>query len=109
MNAATTPVSAVNTGASASPEAQAAFRADLLSAGFTEIVEREMAPGCVLDDHQHAWDARLLVTAGEVRLRRAGQTEHYRPGQWCEVPRDEIHAEVYGPQGCRLLIGRRYP
>jgi quercetin dioxygenase-like cupin family protein len=92
----------------ASAESQAAFRAELLAAGFTEIVERTLEPGCVLDDHHHAWDARLMVTAGEVTLRRAGQAEHYAPGQWCEVPRDQVHAEVYGPQGCSLLIGRRY-
>ena len=88
---------------------EAAFRAGLAADGFTEVLVRELAADMVLDDHEHAWDARLMVTAGEMQLTHRGATVRYTVGQWCEVPVHERHAEVYGPAGCTLLIGRRYP
>lgn len=99
----------IEAGTAVTPEIQAAFRASLTADGYTEILTREMAPDAVLPDHEHAWDARLMVTTGEMSLTHRGQTVRYTPGQWCEVPVGERHAEVYGPQGCSLLIGRRYP
>jgi len=33
----------------------------------------------------------------------------YRPGQCFDVPHGDVHAELHGPQGATLLVGRRHP
>ena len=86
-----------------------AFRAGLAADGFTEVLESALAPGQRIETHSHAWDARLMVLEGTVTLSRAdGSSTLFERGQWCEVPRNEPHAEAYGPEGTTLLIGRRH-
>lgn len=88
---------------------ESTFRDQLARDGFTEVLIRDMPADALLPDHQHAWDARLLVLAGDMQLSHAGGTQRYAAGQQFEVPRDQVHAEHYGAQGTRLLIGRRHP
>jgi quercetin dioxygenase-like cupin family protein len=75
--------------------------------GFTEVVHKTWPAGTVLEPHTHAWDARLLVTAGVLHLRRAGVEHAYAVGDTCEVARDEPHAERYGDTDVQLVICRR--
>ncbi len=84
------------------------FRAQLAQDGFTEVLLREWPANTVLPDHQHVFDARLLVLGGEFRLDKAGESLQLRAGQTCEVPRDQPHAEHYGAENVTLLVGRRY-
>jgi len=85
------------------------FHADLARDGFTEVLQRDFPAHSALAEHHHAWDARLLVLAGELQLARDGGTVRFGVGQWCEVPCGQLHAEHYGAEGTTLLIGRRYP
>ena len=84
------------------------FRAQLAQDGYTEVLLREWAANTVLPEHQHAFDARLLVLGGEFRLNKAGESLQLCAGQTCEVPRDQPHAEHYGATDVTLLVGRRY-
>lgn len=88
---------------------EAAFRASLARDGFTEVLRRELPPNAELPEHHHVWDSRVLVLAGALRLTHAGRSVDYRPGQAFDVPRGEAHAEMHGPQGATLLVGRRHP
>jgi quercetin dioxygenase-like cupin family protein len=88
--------------------AAADFRARLDSDGYTEVLERDAPPHSVVADHSHPFDARLLVLAGSLRLTHRGEQRLLSPGDWCEVPRGEVHVEAYAGDGCRLLVGRRY-
>ena len=83
------------------------FRATLAQDGFNEVLVREWAPDLVLADHDHPFDARLLVLRGGLTLTRAEGPEWFGEGQGCEVPRGTRHAEHYGPAGCTVLVGRR--
>jgi quercetin dioxygenase-like cupin family protein len=85
------------------------FRTALARDGFTEVLVRDLPAGQVLADHSHAWDARLLVLAGDMVLTLPDGPSTLTVGQWCEVPMGERHAEHYGSAGTTLLIGRRYP
>jgi len=85
------------------------FRDQLARDGYTEVLVRDVPAHAALPEHHHAWDARLLVLAGDIRLDHRGRAVTYTAGQTFEVPRDEPHAERHGAQGARLLIGRRYP
>ena len=83
------------------------FRAQLAQDGFSEVLVRELAADAVIPEHQHAWDARLMVLQGELTLDRASGSVRFAAGEHCEVPRGELHVETHGPAGCSLLIGRR--
>ena len=83
------------------------FRAALAQDGFTEVLVREWAPDLVLAEHEHPFDARLLVLRGGLTLTRPDGPEWLGVGQGCELPRGTLHAEHYGPEGCSVLVGRR--
>lgn len=87
----------------------ATFTAGLRAEGFGEILERAAPPGAALDEHAHAWDSRGLVLAGEFRVTSARGEQRCAVGQWFDLARDELHTEAAGPDGARLLIGRRHP
>ncbi len=83
------------------------FRAGLAADGFTEVLVREWAPDQVLAEHDHPFDARLLVLRGGLTLTQASGAQTLGPGQGCELQRGTPHAEHYGPAGCSVLVGRR--
>jgi quercetin dioxygenase-like cupin family protein len=85
-----------------------AFAAELKREGF-EIVEREMAANAVNPEHQHEFDARILILAGEMTITRDGAATTYRAGDTCAVPHGHRHAERAGPDGVSYIAGRRAP
>jgi len=85
------------------------FRTGLRRDGFDEVLERSVAPGLVLDPHQHEWDSRLWVLRGQLELIDAAGSVHLSVGQACEVPAGHLHAERYGLDGCTVVVGRRRP
>ena len=87
----------------------AEFRAALEAEGFQDILERDSPPATVFELHSHAWDARVMVLSGAFLLERDGKRDTYGPGGWFEVPRGALHTEGAGPEGAKLLIGRRHP
>lgn len=86
---------------------ETSFRARLAQDGFDEVLVREWAPGQVVDEHDHPFDARLLVLRGGFTLTRPEGAEWLGPGHGCELARGIRHAEHYGPEGCSVLVGRR--
>ena len=86
----------------------AAFRADAHAAGFDEVLEREWAPGTVLDTHTHSFDVEAAVVRGEMWLTHSGQTLHLQPGDRFTLAREVPHAERYGPEGTTFWAARRH-
>lgn len=84
-----------------------AFKADALASGFDEALERNWAPGTVIDTHSHAFDAEAVVTQGEMWLTCQGVTRHLRPGDTFSLSRHMPHAERYGPDGASYWVARR--
>ncbi len=85
---------------------RAEFEAALSRDGY-EIVARGMAPNTVNPDHTHDFDARVLVTEGEITITRAGQATRFGIGEWCAIPASELHAEHAGSAGVSYVAGRR--
>lgn len=83
------------------------FRAQALSQGFDEVLERRWDPLTVLDTHTHPFAAKALVTEGEMWLTVGEETRHLRPGDRFELERDVPHAERYGAQGAVYWVARR--
>lgn len=85
----------------------AAFDAQVRSLGYDEILDREWAPLQVVETHTHPFDAKAVVTRGEMWLTVDGQTRHLRPGDGFELARDIPHAERYGAEGAVYRVARR--
>jgi len=84
------------------------FRADMLAAGYDEVLERPWAPGTVVDTHAHPFEANAIVVLGEMWLGMNGETlRHMRPGDCFHLQADVPHTERYGPQGATYWVARR--
>jgi quercetin dioxygenase-like cupin family protein len=84
-----------------------AFRQQALARGCDEVLERSWAPGTVLEEHTHPFDADALVVAGEMWLAvQGGPERHLRPGDTFAVRRGTPHAERYGAEGATYWVGR---
>jgi quercetin dioxygenase-like cupin family protein len=75
--------------------------------GYDQVVVREWAPRELVPEHDHPFDARGLVVAGEFWLTVGGQTRHLLAGDRFEVPSGTPHVERYGPQGATFWAARR--
>jgi hypothetical protein len=84
------------------------FRADMLAAGYDEVLERQWAPDTVLATHTHPFEASALVVQGEMWLAVAGEpARHLLPGDRFHVQPEAPHEERYGPQGATYWVARR--
>lgn len=84
-----------------------AFRAQAMSRGFDEVLERRWAPDLVLDTHTHPFAAEGLVVEGEMWLQCEDGTRHLRVGDRFSLGAGVPHAERYGPQGAAFWVARR--
>ena len=85
---------------------EAEFEQALRQDGY-QVVRRDMEPGRVAPEHDHPWDTRGMVVAGEFTIGIAGDSTTYGKGQVFEVAAGVQHAERHGPDGGHLLVGRR--
>lgn len=83
------------------------FRQWLASEGIDTVVAVEREPNGRLDTHTHPFEARALVTEGEITIEAEGGTRRYGPGDIFQLGANIPHAEHYGPQGVRYLAGRK--
>jgi CheY-like chemotaxis protein len=91
------------------PEVQFAdFEATSFAGGYDEVVERRWDANEVLEPHRHPFDVKALMVAGDLWLTREGQTKHLRAGDSFEIPRNQVHAERYGPNGAIFWVARRH-
>jgi quercetin dioxygenase-like cupin family protein len=75
--------------------------------GYDEVVVREWAPGHRAPEHEHPFDARGLVVAGEFWLSVGEHTRRFGPGEIFELARGTRHAERYGDAGATFWAARR--
>ena len=83
------------------------FASDARAAGFDEVLERQWAPGTVLETHTHPFAVKALVVQGEMWLTVGATTRHLRPGDAFELDREAPHAERYGSDGATYWVARR--
>ena len=88
---------------------KAQFEAELRDQGYSEIVDRRMQANAFNPEHDHEFDARLLVLEGAMVVARQGEEQTYRAGDSFAMTAGCRHTERSGPVGVRYLAGRRYP
>jgi mannose-6-phosphate isomerase-like protein (cupin superfamily) len=83
------------------------FERALTKDGFSSN-DVEFAPGTINPEHSHAWDARLLVTQGEIAITVDGSELLYSVGDVFALPANYPHSEVIGSNAVTFIAGRRY-
>jgi gentisate 1,2-dioxygenase len=75
--------------------------------GFDEVLERQWAPGTVLETHTHPFAVKAVVTQGQMWLTVDGQTRSLQRGDVFTLERDVPHDERYGVEGATYWVARR--
>ena len=87
---------------------QDTFEAELRSAGYTGIETKALDPRPANDGHVHDYDIRGLVIDGIFIVTQDDKPVTYRAGEIFAVPAGKSHTEEIGPQGARVVVGRKY-
>jgi len=75
--------------------------------GFAEIATVVREPHGGIGLHRHDFDAKALVLKGEIRVLINEVEFTYREGDVFHLKAGLPHAESYGPDGVKYLVGRR--
>ena len=84
------------------------FEAGLKADGYQEIETKSYPPKPANGEHGHHFSVRGLVLDGAFIVTQEGKPTTYRPGDVFAVEADRLHCEEVGPEGTRLLVGRKY-
>ena len=85
------------------------FRALMTAAGYHQVIERQWAPGTVLDTHTHPFEANAIVVQGEMWLSEPGGAErHLTVGDTFHLGPEIPHTERYWTtQGATYWVARK--
>ena len=86
----------------------AAFERKLGDDGFIEIETKSYAPRPANGDHGHHFSVRGLILDGAFTVAIESIPRCYRAGEMFEVAEGVIHNEAVGPEGARIMVGRKY-
>ena len=84
-----------------------AFTESLTKEGFPEAVVVTREANITMAVHEHPFEAKALILEGELHI-RVGDTEQvYKVGDVFQLSANKPHAERYGPNGVKYLVGRK--
>jgi quercetin dioxygenase-like cupin family protein len=84
------------------------FENQLKSDGYSQIETKDYAARPANDAHGHDFAVRGLVLEGAFTVIQGKQLVTYRPGEVFAVAGGVPHSEEIGPEGARVLVGRKY-
>ena len=87
---------------------QREFEAQLRADGYQEIELQELAARPGKGSHRHLFAIRGLVLSGAFLVAQNSDPITYGPGQIFAVDEGELHDESVGPDGARVLVGRKF-
>jgi quercetin dioxygenase-like cupin family protein len=85
-----------------------AFEAELSRSGYTEIETKTIEPRPVNSAHTHDYIVKGLVLDGIFIVTEGDKPTTYLPGDVFQVAQGQPHTESFGPQGAKVLVGRKY-
>ncbi len=85
----------------------AQFETETKALGFDTVLVRTWEPNQIVAEHSHPFDVHAMVVAGDYQLHFNNEVRHLKIGDLFELPRDQLHSEQYGPDGCSFWVARR--
>ncbi len=86
---------------------QHAFESELAASGYDEVDVKGLDHKPANTEHAHDYDIRGLVLDGIFAVWQNERVTHYRAGDIFDVSAGVKHSEEIGPDGARVVIGRR--
>lgn len=84
------------------------FRADMLTEGYEEVLERHWPPEAHAPIHTHLFEANALVVQGEMWLTKQGEpARRLVAGDRFHLHPNSPHEERYGAEGATYWVARR--
>jgi hypothetical protein len=83
------------------------FTREARARGFDEIVEREWAPGTVLEAHTHPFTVWAQGVRDESWLTCGSQSKHLERDDPSDLDAHVPHGERYGVEGAAYGVARR--
>ena len=84
------------------------FEAQLKADKFDEITLFEKPVGYSMGEHQHPFEARALITRGDITLTVNGVSTTYAAGDIFRLPAQTPHHEDAAVHGVTYLAGRKH-
>ena len=84
------------------------FAAQLRADGYTEIETQILEPRPGKGRHRHLFAIRGLVLSGTFNVMLESEPVAHRAGQIFSVADGQLHDESIGPEGARILVGRKF-
>ena len=84
------------------------FEAQLKAEKFDEIALVEKPVGYAMGEHQHPFEARALITKGDITLTVNGVSTTYAAGDVFSLPAQTPHHENASVLGVTYLAGRKH-
>jgi len=84
------------------------FEAQLRADGYTEIETQNLDPRPGKGRHRHLFAIRGLVLSGTFSVTLDSEQVTHGPGQVFAVAEGQLHDESIGPEGARVLVGRKF-
>jgi quercetin dioxygenase-like cupin family protein len=84
------------------------FEAQLKADGYAEIETQTLEPRPGKGRHRHLFAIRGLVLSGTFIVTKDSEPVTHGPGQIFAVAEGQLHDESIGPDGARILVGRKY-
>jgi quercetin dioxygenase-like cupin family protein len=86
---------------------QSVFKTQLVTEQFNEIVEVSKPANEAMGLHTHPFEAKALITQGELRIAVNDVSRLYKVGDVFQLAPNTPHTEQYGPTGVTYLVGRK--
>lgn len=84
------------------------FESELRADVYTEIEEKTLAARPANGEHGHHFSIRGLVLSGTFIVTQDNETVVHRTGDVFSVPEGKLHYEEVGPEGARIILGRKF-
>lgn len=86
----------------------AEFRRQLHNQGYSKPETQEFGENFSCKIHTHEFSVFALVEEGEFILHTETNSEVFHPGDTCNVKAGTLHAEGSGPDGAKIIFGKKF-
>ena len=84
------------------------FEVQLRADGYTEIESQTLEVRLGKGRHRHPFAIRGLVVSGTFNVMLDDEPVAYGAGEIFSVAEGRLHDESIGPEGARILVGRKF-